>query len=108
MKRQRISRRMFLGGGLGVAGLASNMLALSTGPQGKPDIAYASSHISNASMSNMANMAGMTGMAAGAVPSLPYLLKNVNPAVNAGYDPSKFIQQFEMGQVQTINGKKTR
>ena len=105
MKRQRISRRMFLGGGLGVAGLAGNMLALSTGPQGKPDIAYASSHISNASMSNMA---GMAGMAAGAVPSLPFLLKNVNPALNAGYDPSKFIQQFEMGQVQTINGKQTR
>jgi manganese oxidase len=111
MKRQRISRRMFLGGGIGVAGLASNVLALSTGPQGKPNIAYASSHISdqsNSSLSDMAGMAGMAGMAAGAVPGLPYLLKDVNPTVNGGFNPSTFIQQFEQGTVQTIAGKQTR
>lgn len=107
-KRQRISRRMFLGGGIGVAGLVSNVLALSTGSQGKPNIAYASSHISNNNDSSMAGMAGMAGMAAGAVPSLPYLLKGVNPQLNGGFDPSKFIQQFEKGKVQTVNGQPTR
>jgi len=92
---------MFLGGGLGIAGLASNVLALSAGgPQ-----VHASSHISNTSMSNMA---GMAGMAAGAVPTLPFLKNNVNPALNGGFDPSKFIQQFEKGNVQRINGKQTR
>lgn len=108
MKRQRISRRMFLGGGIGVAGLASNVLALSTGTQGKPNIAYASPHTANHRMAGMSNMAGMSGMAAGAVPSLPYLLHDVPPALNGGFNPSKFIQQFETGTVQTINGQKAR
>jgi FtsP/CotA-like multicopper oxidase with cupredoxin domain len=103
-KQQRISRRMFLGGGLGIAGLASNVLALSTGGLQ----AHASSHISHASMSHMAGMSSMTSMAAGAVPSLPFLKNNVNPALNGGFDPSKFIQQFERGTVQRINGKQTR
>src|SRR5258708_11854833 len=62
-KHQRLSRRMFLGGGIGVAGLVSNVLALSTGPQGKQGVAYASSHIPSHTNSSMADMAGMAGIA---------------------------------------------
>src|SRR5260370_19033468 len=106
-KHQRLSRRMFLGGGMGDAGLVSNVLALSTGPQGKQGVAYASSHIPSHTNSSMADMAGMAGMATTAgVPSLPFT-GVVNPALNGGFNPSKFMSQFEKGTVQQIRGKPT-
>src|SRR5258708_28955218 len=64
-KHQRLSRRMFLGGGIGVAGLVSNVLALSTGPQGKQGVDYPSSHIPSHTNSSMADMSGMARMVRG-------------------------------------------
>jgi hypothetical protein len=98
---------MFLGGGIGVAGLVGNVLALSTSPQGKQGIAHASSRISSDSNSSMGHMTHMGPMAASGVPTLPFTGK-VNPALNRGYDPSKFMTQSEKGTVQQIRGKSTR
>lgn len=116
-KRHRLSRRMFLGAGIGAAGLVSNALALSTGSQGKQGIAYASSHTpshNNSSMDGMGGMPSMAGMVNSAamatttgVPGLPFTTP-VPPSLNGGYDPSKFITHFETGTVQQIGGKATR
>jgi FtsP/CotA-like multicopper oxidase with cupredoxin domain len=59
-------------------------------------------------MTGMADMAGMAGMATAGVPSLPYLLKNVNPQVNGGFNPSTFLQQFEKGTPQSVGGQTSR
>jgi manganese oxidase len=110
MKRHRISRRMLLGGSIGIAGLASNLLALST-DQGKSNTAYASPHIADHNNASMSDMAGMSDMSVSAVPSLPYLLRNVSPALNGGYNPSNFAnvaQSADHGTIQTVNGQRSR
>lgn len=113
-KRQRLSRRMFLGGGIGIAGLVSNVLALSSDPQGKHGIAYASSDSpipSNSSMANMADMPGMSSKANGSsspdVGTLPFSTQ-VDPRALGNFDPMAFLTQFEMGTVMTNRGKPTR
>jgi hypothetical protein len=87
----RLSRRMFLGGGLGVASLASNMLAPPTSSQS----AYASPAIFDTSDANRAL-------------SLPYLDGDVDPKLN-GFDPLKILTDFDFGTVSKLpNGQTLR
>src|SRR2546429_8792378 len=121
---RRLSRRTFLGGSIGVAGLASNVLAMSANPLD----AHASSAISNtsdmASMDTMSNNSpktgkiGNTSQASNATtppsattvpkapvptptPSLPFMTGDVDPKVN-GFDPMKILTDFDGGRVSKL------
>jgi len=115
MNQNRLSRRMFLGGSIGVASLASSAIALSANPQS----AYASPAISN--MSDLANtqaiappVAPPKTTTAPAPPtvapasSLPFMAGDVDPKLN-GFDPAQILTKFDGGTVSKLaNGQTLR
>src|SRR5260370_37080958 len=100
--RRQLSRRLFLGGGIGLAGLVSNVLALSAGSQ---DI-----HASP-SKSNMPNMPGMASKASDTVPTMAgmmYMHGDVDSHAN-GFDPTAMLTDFDYGKVSKLpNGQTLR
>jgi FtsP/CotA-like multicopper oxidase with cupredoxin domain len=99
---------MLLGGCVGLAGLASNVLALSVGPQS----AHASK-TSDDTMSGMAGMSDMSNMASNAslglvasMVGLPYQQGDVDPKVN-GFDPLNMMTEFDMGKVSKLPSGQT-
>ena len=92
---------MLLGGCVGLAGLASNLLAVSTDPQ--------SAHASSApppTSNTMLDMSSMPGMSMGSnttvglTPSmvgLPYQAGDVAPTLN-GFDPAKMLTDLIMAR----------
>ena len=100
----RLSRRMVLGGCMGLAGLTSNLLALSVRT-------YASS--AHDEMSDVANMSDMPSMASNVLPGLtasmvglPYQQGDVDPKIN-GFDPLKMMSEFDMGKVSKLPSGQT-
>ncbi len=89
INRYRLSRRLFLEGGLGIAGLASN---LST-DQG----AYASPAISNMSSKESVVPSSFAG--------LPFM-EAFNPQIN-GFDPMKMLTTFDGGKVSRLPSGQT-
>jgi len=98
-KRSRVSRRIFLGGGIGVAGLASNLLALSADSKG----AYASSAISN--MLDITDISNNASAIAASFAGLPFM-GTIDPKVN-GFDPMAILTAFDVGKVSKLPSGQT-
>jgi FtsP/CotA-like multicopper oxidase with cupredoxin domain len=88
--QRRLSRRIFLGGSIGAAGLASNLLILSAGSK----VADASPAIIN--IPATADISSKPSPFAG----LPFM-KSVKPKVN-GFDPSEILTTFSGGTVSEL------
>ena len=119
--QNRLSRRMFLGGSIGVASLASSAIALSASTQS----AYASPAISNTS--DLANTQAIAPVAppktttapkllttapapptAAPASSLPFMTGDVDPRLN-GFDPTQILTSFDPGTVSKLpNGQTLR
>ncbi len=119
--QNRLSRRMFLGGSIGVASLASSAIALSASTQS----AYASPAISNTS--DLANTQAIAPVAppktttapkppttapapptAASASSLPFMVGDVDPKLN-GFDPTQILTSFDPGTVSKLpNGQTLR
>lgn len=102
--QRRISRRMILGGCVGLAGLASNLGALSTSLQS----AQASSAPSQPA-TDMGYMSDMSSKVTGNTPSmvgLPYQKGDVNPSLN-GFDPLKMLTTFDLGKATKLSNGQT-
>jgi FtsP/CotA-like multicopper oxidase with cupredoxin domain len=102
--QRRLSRRMFVGGCVGIAGLATSLMASPT----KPQSAAASS---TSDMSDMFGMSDMSDMstAAGTTPNmvgLPYTKGDVSPSAN-GFDPFKILTDFDPGKVTKLSNGQT-
>jgi FtsP/CotA-like multicopper oxidase with cupredoxin domain len=113
--QRRLSRRMFLGGGIGVAGLASNVLSLqsayaSPATSHAADIASidAMSHNSTGQFSNASHdLQAMTRLDLSARASgLPFLGGDVDPTLN-GFDPTKILTDFDGGTVSKLPSGQT-
>src|SRR6476619_2670320 len=92
--QRRLSRRTFLGGGIGVAGLSSNLLALSVGPQD----AHASSAIADITrISTVPSRAILDG--------LPFM-EPIDPKLN-GFDPAKILTIADIGKVSKLPSGQT-
>lgn len=113
--QRRLSRRMFLGGGIGVTGLASNVLS--------PQSAYASPAIPH--MADFASRDAISHSSTGhfsyashdlhdimrldlstRVSGIPFLAGDVDPALN-GFDPTKMLTQFDGGKVSKLPSGQT-
>jgi FtsP/CotA-like multicopper oxidase with cupredoxin domain len=122
--QNRLSRRMFLGGSIGVAGLASSAIALSASTQS----AYASPAISN--LPDLASTQASKTVAPATLPrtttapappttapappatapasSLPFMAGDVDPRLN-GFDPAQILTSFDPGTVSRLpNGQTLR
>ncbi|HEX3643471.1 MAG TPA: multicopper oxidase domain-containing protein, partial [Ktedonobacteraceae bacterium] len=96
--QRRVSRRMFLGGGIGVAGLASNLVALSIGPkaaEASPAI-ITIPNISEASIGSKTPGLPPSSMLA----SLPFM-GAVDPKVN-GFDPTQILTIPNAGKISRL------
>jgi FtsP/CotA-like multicopper oxidase with cupredoxin domain len=107
VNQRRLSRRIFVGGCIGITGLATSLMASSTRPQS----ADASSMSDMSDMSDMFGMSDMSGMAtvAGVTPSmvgLPYTKGDVSPSAN-GFDPFKILTDFDPGKVTKLSSGQT-
>src|SRR5437588_10582251 len=93
--QRRVSRRMFLGGGIGVAGLASNRVALSIGPKAA-EAAPAIITIPNITeASTPSKTPGL--LPSSMLASLPFM-GAVDPKVN-GFDPAKILTVPALGKI---------
>ena len=97
--QRRMSRRMLLGGSIGLAGLASSSV--------NPQSAHASSALPQPPVYNTLYMPDMPGMdmgsnaTVGLTPSmvgLPYQAGDVSPKLN-GFDPAQMLTTFDYGKV---------
>jgi FtsP/CotA-like multicopper oxidase with cupredoxin domain len=93
--QRRLSRRMILGGCIGLAGLASNLGALSTSLQS----AYASS---SATMSDMSDMSSNATIDTPSMVGLPYQQGDVAASTN-GFDPLKMLTEFDPGKATKLS-----
>ena len=95
-KQRRLSRRMFLGGSISIAGLVSNVQALSANPQS----AYASSAISN--------MAGIASVDATSnnFPTISSA-SNINQALTPVTTPKAVISPTPASTPKTVTAPKT-
>ena len=109
--QRRMSRRMLLGGSIGLAGLASSLVALSINPQS----VHASSALPHPPVYNTSDMPDMPGMdmgsnaTVGLTPSmvgLPYQAGDVSPKLN-GFDPAQMLTTFDPGKVSTLPSGQT-
>jgi len=96
--QRRVSRRMFLGGSIGVAGLASNLVALSIGP--KPvEAAPAIITIPNITEASIASKT--PGLPPSSIlASLPFM-GPVDPKAN-GFDPAKILTVPNAGKASRL------
>ncbi|HEX3641367.1 MAG TPA: multicopper oxidase domain-containing protein, partial [Ktedonobacteraceae bacterium] len=101
--QRRLSRRMFFGGGIGVAGIASGLLALSA----EPKVAHATSAITN--MSDITDIASMSSKAAATLSpfaGLPFM-DPVDP-LTIGFDPSHVLIASSQGKVTKLPSGQTQ
>jgi manganese oxidase len=98
-KQHRLSRRMILGGCIGLAGLASNLGALSTSvPSAQASSAATMSGMSDMSSNVTVNTPSMVG--------LPYQKGDVSASTN-GFDPLKMLTTFDQGKATKLSNGQT-
>ncbi len=96
--QQRLSRRMLLGGGIGLAGLVSNALALSAGSR------------ASSVTPKMLDMPSMTRMPSNTISTMTgmmYMNGDVDPSVN-GFDPTAMLTDFDYGTVSKLPSGQTQ
>jgi FtsP/CotA-like multicopper oxidase with cupredoxin domain len=98
MNQRRLSRRIFLGGGIGLAGLSSNLLALPVGPQN----AHASSAIADITDSTRVSTAPSSPTILNGLP----FMEPVDPKLN-GFDPAKILTIADLGKVSKLPSGQT-
>ena len=105
INQRRLSRRVLLGGGIGLAGLASNLLALQLVPKG----AQASSAITKISAIADIPRTAKTSNKALAVPASFATLPFINPVepLSIGFDPSELLVTSEQGTVSKLASGQT-
>src|SRR2546422_3226331 len=105
INRRRLSRRVLLGGGIGLAGLASNLLALPLGLKS----AQASSAITKISiMTDTPHISQTSNRALDVPPSLADLpfLNPLDP-LTIGFDPSELLVTSDPGKVSKLASGQT-
>jgi FtsP/CotA-like multicopper oxidase with cupredoxin domain len=105
INRRRLSRRVLLGGGIGLAGLASNLLALPLGLKG----AQASSAITKIAITTDTPHTSHTSNRALEVPpglaDLPFM--NPLDPLTIGFDPSQLLVTSDPGKVSKLASGQT-
>jgi len=105
--QRRMSRRMLLGGSIGLVGLASSLV--------NPQTAHASSALPQPPVYNTLYMPDMPDMdmgsnaTVGLTPSmvgLPYQAGDVSPKLN-GFDPAQMLATFDPGKVSKLPSGQT-
>jgi manganese oxidase len=116
MTNQRsLSRRMFLGGGLGIASLASNILS-SQSAHASPVISHTADMTSFHALSNTStdqfsnandDLQALTHLDLSTRDTgLPFLGGDVDPTLN-GFDPTKILTDFDRGTVSKLPSGQT-